>query len=68
MVPKMMLVIDVYQDDLVKIDGKWKIRHRRVTNDQLVADPTKPVNLDDPDVAVLVQQLIDTANDLVRRR
>ena len=58
----------VYQDDLVKIDGKWKIRHRRVTNDQLVADPTKPVNLADPDVAVLVQQLIDTANDLVRRR
>jgi hypothetical protein len=33
-----------------------------------VADPTKPVNLAGPDVAVLVQQLIDTANDLVRRR
>jgi ketosteroid isomerase-like protein len=57
----------VYQHDLVKIDGEWKIRYRRVTNDQLVSDPTKPVNLTDPDVATLVQQLIDTANDLARR-
>ena len=57
----------VYQHDLVKIDGEWKIRYRRVTNDQLVSDPTKPVNLADPDVATLVQQLIDTANDLARR-
>jgi hypothetical protein len=29
--------------------------------------PAKPVNLADPDVAALVQQLIDTANDLARR-
>ena len=52
-----------YHDDLVKVDGQWKIRHRRVVNDFLVSDPTKPVNLADPDVAALVQQLIDAAND-----
>jgi hypothetical protein len=56
-----------YHDDLVKIDGEWKIRYRRVVNDHLVSDPAKPVNLADPDVAALVQQLIDTANDLARR-
>jgi hypothetical protein len=36
-------------------------------NDFLVSDPTRPVDLADPDVAMLVQQLIDTANDLARR-
>ena len=56
-----------YQDDLTKVEGEWKIRHRRVVNDHLVLDRTKPVNLADPDVAALVQQLIDTANDLARR-
>ena len=56
-----------YHDDLVKVDGEWKIRHRRVVNDHLVSDPAKPVNLADPDVAALVQQLIDTANGLARR-
>ena len=56
-----------YHDDLVKVDGEWKIRHRRVVNDHLVSDPAKPVNLADPDVAALVQPLIDTADDLARR-
>jgi hypothetical protein len=56
-----------YHDDLVKVSGEWKIRHRRVVNDHLVSDPAKPVNLADPDVAALVQQLIDTADDLARR-
>ena len=56
-----------YHDDLVKIGGEWKIRHRRVVNDYLVSDPAKPVNLADPDVGALVQQLIDTADDLTRR-
>ena len=56
-----------YEDHIVKVDGEWKMRHRRVTNDHLVSDPAKPVNLADPDVAALVQQLIDTANDLARR-
>jgi hypothetical protein len=56
-----------YHDDLVKVGGEWKIRHRRVVNDHLVSDPAKPVNLADPDVAALVQQLIDTADDLARR-
>jgi hypothetical protein len=56
-----------YRDDLVKIDGEWKIRHRRVVNDHLVSDPATAVNLADPDVAALIQQLIDTANDLARR-
>jgi len=57
----------VYEDDLVKVDGEWKIRHRRVKNDHLVSDPAKPVNLADPDVAALVQTLIDTAENLTRR-
>jgi alpha,alpha-trehalase len=35
----------------MKVDGEWKMRHRRVTNDHLVSDPAKPVNLADPDVA-----------------
>jgi ketosteroid isomerase-like protein len=56
-----------YHDDLVKVGGEWKIRHRRVVNDHLVSDPAKPVNLADPDVAALVQQLINTADDLARR-
>jgi hypothetical protein len=57
----------VYHDDLVKVSGEWKIRHRCVVNDYLVSDPAKRVNLADPDVAALVQQLIDTADDLARR-
>jgi hypothetical protein len=35
--------------------------------DHLVSDPAKPVNLAEPGVAALVQQLIDTADDLARR-
>jgi hypothetical protein len=49
------------------VNGEWKIRHRRVKNDYLVSDPAKPVNLADPDVAALVQKLIDSAEDLARR-
>ena len=56
-----------YDDDLVKVDGEWKIRHRRVVNDHLVSDPSKPVNLAEPDVAALVQQLINTADNLAGR-
>jgi hypothetical protein len=37
-----------YHDDLVKVDGEWKIRRRRVVNDHLVSDPAKPVNFADP--------------------
>jgi hypothetical protein len=46
-----------YEDDLVKVGEEWKIRHRRVVNDYLVADPTITVSLADPDVAALVQNL-----------
>jgi uncharacterized protein (TIGR02246 family) len=56
-----------YEDELVKADGEWKIRHRRVVNDYLVSDPAVTVSLADPDVAALVQSLIDTANNLARR-
>ena len=56
-----------YHDDLVKIDDEWKIRYRRVVNDHLVSDPAEPVNLADPDVAALVQQLVDAADNLSRR-
>jgi uncharacterized protein (TIGR02246 family) len=56
-----------YEDDLIKVNGKWRIRHRRVKNDYLVSDPMKPINLADPDVAALVQKLIDSAEELARR-
>ena len=51
----------------IKVNER-KIRHRRVTNDHLVSDPAMPVNLADPDVAALVQKLINMANDLARAR
>jgi hypothetical protein len=41
---------------LVKVSGDWKTRHRRFEKDYLVSDPTKPVNLADPDVAPLVRK------------
>ena len=56
-----------YEDELVKADGEWKIRHRRVVNDYLVSDPAVTVSLADPDVAALVQNLVDAANNLARR-
>ena len=56
----------VYKDDLVKVSGEWKIRHRRFEKDYLVSDPTKPVNLADPDVAPLVRKLIESADELAR--
>jgi hypothetical protein len=30
-----------YEDELVKVNGEWKIRHRSVKNDYLVSDPAK---------------------------
>jgi uncharacterized protein (TIGR02246 family) len=56
-----------YEDDLVKVNGEWKIRYRRVSNDYLVSDPTKQVNLADPDVAAMVQKLIDSAEHLAQK-
>jgi hypothetical protein len=56
-----------YDDRLVKEDGRWLIAHRNVRNDRLVDDPTKPVNLADPDVAALVQHLIAAARRLGQR-
>jgi uncharacterized protein (TIGR02246 family) len=53
-----------YEDQLVKQDGEWLIVHRRVETDRLVADPSKPVNLADPDVAALVRHLVDAAKRL----
>jgi hypothetical protein len=38
-----------------------------VVNDYLVSDRTVTVGLTDPDVAALVQSLIDTENNLARR-
>ncbi len=48
-----------YIDRLVKHDGQWLIKHRRVDLDPLASDPTKIVGLSDPDVAPLFQPLID---------
>jgi hypothetical protein len=55
------------QDRLVKERGKWLFDHRRVDTDRLVTDPQKPINLADPDVAVLVRHLIDAAQRLARK-
>ncbi len=57
----------VYEDDLLKVDGEWKICRRWVKNDYLVSDPAKPVNFADPDVASLVREPIDAADDLAQR-
>jgi len=38
-----------------------------VVNDYLVSNPAATVSLADPDVAALVQNLIDTAKNLARR-
>jgi hypothetical protein len=57
----------MYEDDLVKVNGEWKIRRRCVKNDHLVSDPAKLVGLADRDVAPLLQALIDTAENLTRR-
>jgi hypothetical protein len=56
-----------YEDRLVKVGGSWLIAHREVRNDRLVDDPTKPVNLADPDVAELVRHLIEAAQRLGRK-
>src|SRR5262245_46627378 len=56
-----------YQDQLVKEGGQWRLAYRRVQNDHLVADPGKPVNLADPDVAVLVGHLLEAARRLGQR-
>jgi hypothetical protein len=50
-----------YEDQLVKDAGEWLLVHRRVETDRLVADPTKPINLADPDVAALVRHLLEAA-------
>src|SRR5262245_37390482 len=53
-----------YEDRLVKEGGTWLIAHRSVQTDRLVDDPTKPINLADPDVAALVSHLIEAAQRL----
>jgi hypothetical protein len=53
-----------YEDQLIKQDGQWHIAHRRVRTDRLVADPHKPVNMADPDVAALVAHLLAAAQRL----
>ena len=53
-----------YEDQLVKEGGQWRIAHRRVRTDRLVADPHKSVNLADPDVAALVGHLLEAAQRL----
>jgi uncharacterized protein (TIGR02246 family) len=56
-----------YEDQMVKEGGLWRIAHRRVRTDRLVADPERPVNLADPDVAALVGHLLEAARRLGQR-
>jgi uncharacterized protein (TIGR02246 family) len=57
-----------YEDRLVKQDGRWLIAYRRCPTDRLVGDSSKPVNLADPDVAALVQHLVNAAQQLSSQR
>ena len=53
-----------YEDQMVKEGGQWRIAHRRVRTDRLVADAHKPVNLAGPGVAALVGHLLAAAQRL----
>jgi len=48
-----------YRDKLIKQNGQWLIAHRCVDVDHLASEPNKIVGLLDPDVASLVQPLVD---------
>jgi len=48
-----------YRDKLVKQNGHWLIAHRCVDVDRLASEPNKIVGLLDPDVASLVQPLVN---------
>jgi hypothetical protein len=56
-----------YADRLAKPNGQWRFVHRSVNTDRLVSDPQKPINLADPDVAQLVQQLVAAAQRLAQK-
>jgi hypothetical protein len=56
-----------YVDRLVKQNGQWRITHRRVETDQLASNPKGITSIADPDVAALVQPLIDAARQLGER-
>ncbi len=56
-----------YVDRLVKHEGAWCIAHRKVETDQLAAHPAGITSLADPDVAALVQALVDVARALGER-
>ena len=53
-----------YVDRLVKHEGAWRIAHRKVETDQLASNPTGIASIADPDVAALVQPLVDAARKL----
>jgi uncharacterized protein (TIGR02246 family) len=55
-----------YEDRLVKENGRWLIQSRRVWTDRLVSNSEKPINLADPDVAVLVKHLVEAARHLAK--
>jgi hypothetical protein len=54
----------LYEDRLVKREGNWRIDYRKLKTDRLVSNPAKPVNLADPDVAVLVRHLVEAMQRL----
>ena len=54
----------LYEDELVKLNGAWRIAYRKLRTDRLVSDPSVPVNLADRDVAKLVRHLLDAMRRL----
>ena len=56
-----------YIDRLVKYNGQWRIAHRRVETDQLASKPSGITSIAEPDVALLVQPLVDAARKLGER-
>jgi hypothetical protein len=56
-----------YHDDLVKVDGEWKIRRRRVVNDYWCPTQQSRSTSLTPTSQRWFSSFIDTANDLARR-
>lgn len=56
-----------YVDRLVKQEGQWRIAYRRVDPDRLASDAKAIVSIADPEVAALIQPLVDASIRLGER-
>ena len=56
-----------YVGRLVKQEGQWRIAYRRVDPDRLASDAKAIVSIADPEVAALIQPLVDASIRLGER-